>query len=481
MAKPKGRYRSRIFRKGDTDTDSWPNRKGDTDAEFFEREIQIQMASTDTTYITSPTRTNLILATLLKQLRSVASLQLYEIIVQQGSMNLLEQQRKIYDIFHGNVEINMISQLERLVNGRNSYANIYDIENRPVQTDKETEPPSSSTGVINPASEMLIIKNVFLSRNDVGRYIAGDHFNEATVAAPAKTKPNELASGRHILDLAKLTLKNVKKAVAFAEDWLNDGSLPSGTTWDDLYTHVLVEYGKMNPKENEMFLGFMAFVCLTKYNDVGINQLTVLGTSDDMVVKDGRAVQRKKESKEKEMVRSSKPIGIRGIGLDRQLQVIEIVQLEDCKKIDNITETIKHLTSQCDIVLRERSQQIELAKLICPKYDKNDENWASVAALTQDLRGVKEEIAKYEKEKIEIMRTKSASLELTKELLNDIYSMNESNRKPRKIQKHGNNSDISSSITSGTVETLASTDTCSDQLNNNDLQDEFEEKGKVSS
>mgnify|MGYP003333511788 FL=1 len=200
-----------------------------------------------------------------------------------------------------------------------------------------------------------------------------------------------------------------------------------------------------------------------------------------MVVKDGRAAQRKNESKEKEMVCSSQPIGTRGIGLDRQPEVIEIVQLEDCKKIDNITETIKHLTSQCDIVLRERSQQIELAKLICPKYDKNDENWASVAALTQDLRGVKEEIAKYEKEKIEIMRTKSASSELTKELLNDIYSMNESNRKPRKIQKHGNNSDISSSITSGTVETLASTDTCSDQLNNNDLQDEFEEKGKVSS
>ena len=109
-----------------------------------------------------------------------------------------------------------------------------------------------------------------------------------------------------------------------------------------------------------------------------------------------------------------------------------------------------------------------MAKLICPEYDKNDKNWASVAALTQDLRGVKDEIAKYEKEKIEIMRTKSASSELTKELLNDIYSMDESNRKPRKIQKDGNNSDISSSITSATVGTLATTDTSSDQLNNND-------------
>ena len=102
-------------------------------------------------------RTNVISGTLLKQLRSVVSLQSYDNIVQQGSMNLLDQQQKIYDIFHGNVEINMISQLERVINGRDSYANIYQIENRPIETDKETQPPSSSMGVINPGSEMLII------------------------------------------------------------------------------------------------------------------------------------------------------------------------------------------------------------------------------------------------------------------------------------------------------------------------------------
>ena len=435
---------------------------------------------------------NVIPATLLKQLRLIASLQSCDNIVQQGSVNLLEQQRKIYDIFHGNVEISMISQLERLVNGRDSYANICDIENRPIQTDKETQPPSSSMGVIKPASEILVIKHVFLKRNDVGRYIAGEHFNEATVATPAKTKPNELASGRHILDLAKLTLKNLKKAVAIAEDWLTDGSLPSGTTWDDLYAHVLDEYGKQNPKENEMFLGFMAFVCLSQYNDVGMNQLTVLGMSDDMVAKGGRVEQRKKENKEKDVVRASHALGTRGIGIDRQLQVIEIVQLEDCKTMDNTTETIKHLTSRCDIILRDRSQQIDLAKLICPVYDSIDENWASVAVLTQDLRGVKDEIAKYEKQKIDIMNTKSTSSELTKELLNNIHSISDSNKKPRKIQKQGNDSDISSSITSATgasseksssatlIPTLAYNCTTSVLQNDNDLDDALEEESKVS-
>ena len=74
------------------------------------------------------TSTDVIPASLLKQLRAVAALISYDRITVQASMNLLEQQRRIHSIFHGNQETNMTSQLERLVNGRDQYANIYDIE-----------------------------------------------------------------------------------------------------------------------------------------------------------------------------------------------------------------------------------------------------------------------------------------------------------------------------------------------------------------
>ena len=61
------------------------------------------------------TSTDVIPASLLKQLRAVAALISYDRITVQASMNLLEQQRRIHSIFHGNQETNMTSQLERLV------------------------------------------------------------------------------------------------------------------------------------------------------------------------------------------------------------------------------------------------------------------------------------------------------------------------------------------------------------------------------
>jgi len=76
----------------------------------------------------------------------------------------------------------------------------------------------------------------------------------------------------------------------------------------------------------------MTFVCLTKYNDVGMNHLSLLGTSDESVLKGSRAEQRKVEKKEKDAARVSNAVGARGIGINRQLQVIEIVQLDDSKK-----------------------------------------------------------------------------------------------------------------------------------------------------
>ena len=104
------------------------------------------------------TSTDVIPASLLKQLRAVAALISYDRITVQASMNLLEQQRRIHSIFHGNQETNMTSQLERLVNGRDQYANIYDIEDFPLQTDTDAPPQQSQSGVINAAREELVVK-----------------------------------------------------------------------------------------------------------------------------------------------------------------------------------------------------------------------------------------------------------------------------------------------------------------------------------
>ena len=76
----------------------------------------------------------------------------------------------------------------------------------------------------------------------------------------------------------------MKKAVIIAEEWLSEGQLASGQTWEDLYAHVI------DVHEEKMFIGFMAFVCLTEYNDGGTNNLNVLEINDNDIknVESGR-------------------------------------------------------------------------------------------------------------------------------------------------------------------------------------------------
>lgn len=51
------------------------------------------------------------------------------------------------------------------------------------------------------------------------------------------------------------------------------------------------------------------------------------------------------------------------------------------------------MSTKTDILLRERSQQIELAKFICPIYDADEEVWKEVTNLIKAMGDVKKELA----------------------------------------------------------------------------------------
>ena len=67
------------------------------------------------------------------------------------------------------------------------------------------------------------------------------------------------------------------------------------------------------------------------------------------------------------------------------MKIIEVAQFEDSKIREDIRDRLLQLNSRMDQLLRERSQQIDLAKTICPVYDKNDSNWEMVVALTANM------------------------------------------------------------------------------------------------
>ena len=153
-----------------------------------------------------------------------------------------------------------------------------------------------------------------------------------------------------------------------------------------------------------MFIGFMAFVCLTKYNDGGSNNLTVLQINDDDVKngESGRGGARKKAKTSKDDTRDvsagcdESPFAARGLSVEARVQVIEVAQFESQKIREDFKQKIHQLSHKSDLLLRERSQQIELAKIICPVYDADAEVWMEVTTISKMMKTVKEEIAEVE-------------------------------------------------------------------------------------
>ena len=79
-----------------------------------------------------------------------------------------------------------------------------------------------------------------------------------------------------------MTLKNLNKSRAITEEWLTNGELPLGSTWGDLYTHVIDKSPDIS--KDTIFTGYIAFSILTKYSEDGSHgQLPLLSTENDLI------------------------------------------------------------------------------------------------------------------------------------------------------------------------------------------------------
>jgi hypothetical protein len=68
--------------------------------------------------------------------------------------------------------------------------------------------------------------------------IVGTAFTKSSLSRGMLSRPLAI-NGRTLLNHANNTLKHVKKAIAFAKEFMPGGELPSGTTEEDLDRHVL--------------------------------------------------------------------------------------------------------------------------------------------------------------------------------------------------------------------------------------------------
>ena len=245
-------------------------------------------------------------------------------------MSIFDQQRKVYNYFHGSEDLNVVSQVDLFLQGHRDYASAL---RRDVAIVTDTETQVSNGMSPRPANVTFSVQTLFHREKNVF-YTNGVHITGRNLRAPTNTK-EELASGRYLLLLARTTLKNVKKAVAMAEEWLDGGKLPSGRTWDDLYAYISSNH-EANDKLGNPLMGFMAFVIFTKYSDVGENKLSSLAINDDDNRKDdegGRMSARKKTKVSKDEERSIDAINMnsifaqRGLTIDQRVHIVEVAQL----------------------------------------------------------------------------------------------------------------------------------------------------------
>ena len=330
--------------------------------------------------------------------------------------------RKAYHLFHGNEDLNTISQVDLLMSGHGDYGRIYDTSDDFLVTDRNAEPSAILDS--QKGSHRLVVKDIFNKSENAFRFVSGVHFTKDTVASASKSTI-EKCSGRTIIELGKNVLKNIKKASVIADEWLNDGDLPSGKSYDDLYAHVVEVH------EEKIFIGFMAFVSLTKYNEGGNNNLTVLQVKDDDINGEdsGRMAARKKTKLDKDDNRDIaaasvfSPFVTRGLSVEARVQVIEVAQFESQKIRDDYKQKILQLSTKTDILLRERSQQIELAKIICPIYDADEEVWKEVTSLTKAMGDVKKELAIVETSQSNALSRTDSTSNLVSQFLKSVVAI----------------------------------------------------------
>ena len=336
-------------------------------------------------------------ASILKQLRATAALMCFDHIFGLPTMPITEMQRKLYNMYHGNEELNIVSQVELMCGGKGAFSEMFNVI-QTVVTNPEADVNTESSDTSQ--SRSLVLHPALCQYQSHIQYTSGTHFTAAMLKCSTKKVTEDKCSGRFLLDLCKQTVANIKKASIVADEWLINNEQPSGTNWDDLYAHLIENHDKINPKE-KVFTGFGNFICHTKYNDRRENLLNILSKNDNDAVVDtdkSRLCARKNMKSNRDNMRAlqcgdSNIFKSRGYTIDSRIQMVEIAQFNDAQKMESINHTLQHLTNRNKLLLEERLQQINLAKIICPEYDANNEVWMKVNELSKDIDNLKKEIA----------------------------------------------------------------------------------------
>ena len=126
----------------------------------------------------------------------------------------------------------------------------------------------------------------------------------------------------------------------------------------------------------------------------------------------------------------------RGHTIHDRLNMIELAKLEDAQKFEDMKSLLAHRNTRNKMLLEERMQAISLAKVICPKYDADNEYWKAVHNLTLQIKTVKNDIEELTSQVDTEMSRKKDSSDLVATLMNNVTTP--VSKPPRNIETSRN-------------------------------------------
>jgi hypothetical protein len=320
-----------------------------------------------------------------KEMQRLIAVAALDKVYSTNKTSLVKMREKMAELFHGTGDENNVSLVELCLDGKMQFEHLWD----------RNEAMSDGTD----EAGALVLKQS-ISRDFQTQYISKVAFTEESLRASTSLIVKNI-SGRTLLNMANNALSNLKKANAYALQFLTvELKLPSGKTEVDLDICILemmftelkgrrssdpdeqecddesAQSGELNVSTGWMFNGWFAFKCFGPMGPAAYRLvLTELGDQPGGK-RNGRAFARSEASKERSMKFNANVV------TDNPQSVAMIAQAEDLALQRHKEKNTILLTTLVQSTSKEIDQCLELIKL----EEVGSANWLKVKADIHSLR-----------------------------------------------------------------------------------------------
>jgi hypothetical protein len=426
---------------------------------------------------------NLLSGRALKEFQCLVSVVAIDVIhAHHSGLSENKQKERMYDLVHGKNDY--ASQLQMLVEGAQFYKRLYDT----VIIDVTKTDATSNTN--------LVLKKLFNPIQDGKDMVSGKHITVEFIQR-AKLNSRVLITGRTLFASAKAGVRNVKKAMAYADAYLDSNKdVPSGTNLKDLVEYVLdtmfsvlskSDDGEDMPDDDDdehveveeetgaqlgcrpeywTFKGYTAFMLLACPLATEPRERLAIFTMDGTAEgkQASRKVARKKAKEEQDNDRSfAGAVSGRGLSMESQISLATLQQRQDesgHRAFESGLLRLTLLTQKSQNLVQEQETALKIATQMTDAGLDATKFWSKLDRLETEIEKVKCAVDAKEEEMADAEKTRNVLSRISHDAVTGLLSdpkgsLTPNGRKKQRLNGHPSSVTQSESPSSGSPLTLS--------------------------